>query len=694
MVSHEWDVDYDGTDFNVDLSGSLVDHTYLEDGTYTIAFLVTDDDGTTDLWTTTLDIGDVGPKADIQVESRFFAEGALVILSAGSSISFPDELVAYHWDWEGDGEIDDTTLDVNGKHVFNTPGKYEVKLTVEDDDGSTDTTSVHLTITDVVPIAKLEANPVDEGSLALLNASGSEEPGSDLVAFRWDLTGDGSWDVEETCSTLEWVWYEPGMYSITVQVEDEDGSTAKKSMTLVVQDIAPAVDAGGPYEVDEGIPLDLIGSGTHEPGKDYVVFKWDMDGDNKWDVESRHTDAGGILTDAQWTYDLAGTYTVHLYVEVIDGSFSEGSTDVVVSDMNPVFEIILPSDVQENVPANFTLDPLYDPGTEEFVVTWRFGDGTTARGVTVDHVFNEQGDYMGSVTVKDNDDNAYTVAWPSALSVANSAPVVELSIVVLTAIEDSEFVMTVVGKDTLNDTVSYSIDGPGGTIDPATGEFKWTPLNDHVGKNEFTFIATDEDGGEGTLTVDIDVEDVDNDFLGMSTATGLGLIALMILVLVVAALVVARQRGMIGGGKAEDEIIQAEDADLGEQIEVDLLERATEPEPEVAEAPPVVPATAPPPDEVPRKKKRPPGAPPRRRKKRPPGAPPRKKRPPGAPPRKKRPPGAPPRKKRPPGAPPRKKRPPGAPPRKKRPPGAPRRRKKRPPGAPPRKKKKRPPPTT
>ncbi|MCK4970154.1 MAG: PKD domain-containing protein, partial [Thermoplasmata archaeon] len=206
VVAFDWDLDYRDDEFTADMEGETVEHSYLDHGTYTIAFRITDEDGTQDMVFQTIEVFDLSPAAVISIGILSHAEGTLVVFNAGSSTSSPDELVAYHWDWDGDGEVDDTTTDENGRHVFTSPGRYEVTLTVEDDDGSTDTDSVFVTISDVGPTVKLDADPTPEGQVALLDASGTKEPGNDFVAFRWDLDGDGVWDHEETCSSLEVVW--------------------------------------------------------------------------------------------------------------------------------------------------------------------------------------------------------------------------------------------------------------------------------------------------------------------------------------------------------------------------------------------------------------------------------------------------------------------------------------------------------
>ncbi len=673
METYAWDLDYDGETFTADMYGDLGEHVYYDDGTYTIVLLVTDDDGSQDMTQWTFDIVDLGPTAVITVNVLFHSEGSLVTFSAGGSISSPDELVANHWDWDGDGEIDETTSEANGRHTFTKPGRYTVVLTVEDDDGTTDSTSVTVTITDVGPTARLEAVPTPEGKPVLLDGSGTTEPGSDFVAFRWDLDGDMEWDVEGTEPTLEHTWYEPGMYDISMEVEDEDGSTSVKGITLIVQDVVPTADAGGPYEVEEGTPLILDATGSDEPGRNLTAFRWDVDGDGGFDGEGE---------ELEWTFTLAGEYTISLQVEDADESSSETTTTVVVLDRDPEFTISLPENVTETVSANFSLVDLFDPGTTKFRVTWYFGDGSTARGVSVKHTYVEDGTYEGKVEVQDNEGTVVIRIWPRALEVGNIPPVVELSTRILVATEDSEFTLSVFGQDTANDTVTYDFKGPGGKIDEQTGLFKWTPLDEHVGKNKFTFIARDEDGGEGTLEVKIDVEDVDNDFFGQPFATGMGIVIAIIVAVVIAVLLVARMRKRA----AEDDVIEPEEKlDLKAPVEVELdgsvkTDVVTTPKP------------GPKRDKAPPRKRPPEGRPPP--KKRPPGQrPPPKQRPPGAPPPRQRPPGQrPPPKQRPPGAPPPRQRPPGQrPPPKQRPPGAPPPRRRPPPGQRPPPKKKRPP---
>ncbi|MCJ2541072.1 MAG: PKD domain-containing protein, partial [Candidatus Thermoplasmatota archaeon] len=78
IVSWEWDVDYDGETFDTEKTGDVVEHTYNDHGTYTIALRVTDDDGSEHLNHWTFTITDRGPIATITVAVMFHSEGSLV----------------------------------------------------------------------------------------------------------------------------------------------------------------------------------------------------------------------------------------------------------------------------------------------------------------------------------------------------------------------------------------------------------------------------------------------------------------------------------------------------------------------------------------------------------------------------------------------------------------------------------------
>jgi PKD repeat protein len=354
------------------------------------------------------------------------------------------------------------------------------------------------------------------------------------------------WDVETATSTLEWTYYVPGFYDVMMEVEDEDGSKDRVSLRVTVTDVAPVADAGGPYRVNEGETLLLDGSASHEPGDHIEEHSWDLLDDGQYSIQRTGP-------QVEWSWDVAGTYEVTLYVTDADGSDDMMSVTVTVDDKEPTFNVTLPEDVEEGVEATYVVTDLADPGTVIFQVRWYFGDGASAEGESVTHTFIEDGIYRGNITVLDNDGTLYRYDLDDVV-VSNVAPSFTMGDTQYRITEDEPFTLQLTAVDTSADTISFDFEGPGGTLDPTTGVFGWTPEDGDVGKNEFTFKVLDEDGGTSELVVTLDVEDVDNDFIGgMSTAGGSALILLLIIAVLLVAVLYMRYRGGKGLGGDDDE---------------------------------------------------------------------------------------------------------------------------------------------
>ena len=154
-LTFEWDLDYDGNNFDVDVTGEspLVsfDDNFAE---RTIALRVTDSGGLSHIATSTLSVSNADPVVDAgedqegSVSSEFDFEG---------SFSDPGTADTHTFAWDfGDGTTNDNTL--SPTHSYSETGTFTVRLTVTDDDGGTSFDELTVTVDDSGPVLQLDLN--------------------------------------------------------------------------------------------------------------------------------------------------------------------------------------------------------------------------------------------------------------------------------------------------------------------------------------------------------------------------------------------------------------------------------------------------------------------------------------------------------------------------------------------------------
>jgi len=121
-------------------------------------------------------------------------------------------------------------------HTFSSIGNYNVKLTVTDDKGATDTTTKNITITETLsnqsPTASFTANPTS-GIAPLevsFNASSSSDSDGTIISYAWDFkdgnTGNGQ--------TINHTFSSTGSYNVGLTITDNEGATDSATKTITV----------------------------------------------------------------------------------------------------------------------------------------------------------------------------------------------------------------------------------------------------------------------------------------------------------------------------------------------------------------------------------------------------------------------------------------------------------------------------
>ena len=131
-----------------------------------------------------------------------------------------------------------TSTEADPTYTFNTAGSYDVSLTVTDEGGLTDTDIITIVVSDagnLPPTAVITANP-QSGEVPLevtFTGDGSTDDGT-IVSYSWDF-GDGA---TSTDANPTHTFTEPGIYTVTLTVEDDGGLTDSANITITVTEVA------------------------------------------------------------------------------------------------------------------------------------------------------------------------------------------------------------------------------------------------------------------------------------------------------------------------------------------------------------------------------------------------------------------------------------------------------------------------
>ncbi len=170
--------------------GEIVSHTYAASGTYTVRLTVSDINGQTGEDTATVVINQP-PSAVISTGDMTLTLGESVTLGSDGTQDPDGTVVSYSWN-TGDGS---SAEGASITHTYAAEGVYTAVLTVTDDQGTTDSDSVTLTVT-APPNSPPEADAGSDQTLSYdaaetiitVDGSASSDPDGTIVSWEWGFT--------------------------------------------------------------------------------------------------------------------------------------------------------------------------------------------------------------------------------------------------------------------------------------------------------------------------------------------------------------------------------------------------------------------------------------------------------------------------------------------------------------------------
>jgi len=414
IASYAWSFGDGSTD-----SGIGVWHRFNAPGTYVVTLTVTDDDGASDTMTQAVQVGtsNQSPVAAFSASPTNPMLNAWVNFDATASADTDGTIASYAWNF-GDGSTGTGSLIW---HQFTSSGTYIVTLTVTDDDGATDSTSLAIQVgpSNQSPIAGFTFSPTIPAVNAWVQFDGSMSSDSDgsITNYAWNF-GDGTTDIGSM------VWHRfsaPGIYAVTLTVTDNDGATATTTQTIQVGGAANAAPTASfsflPTSPTFGEWVRFDGTGSTDSDGAVTSYQWSF-GDGTSPV------SGPIVYHQ---FASAGVYLVSLIVTDDDGATDTASQSIgmgAVQQAPVALFTFAPGAPVVGQSVAFNASSSYDPDGVVVSYAWDLdGNGVNdAFTPTVNATYNSAGVAMVRLTVLDNDGLSSTSTQAVVITATGASP--------------------------------------------------------------------------------------------------------------------------------------------------------------------------------------------------------------------------------------------------------------------------------
>lgn len=328
---------------------------------------------------------------------------------------------------------DKSVIELTQKHIYSQPGRYRVLLEVTDNRNNTDRKIVNVLVGS--PTTRITVSPTVQGKVGqffTFDGGSSSSDSGQIQKWNWKYTKAGSGDIKPTIEGLEnsetqrVSFSEPGIYSVSLGVEDNLGATDLSTINVAVESEAPVAQFH--YKItDKSQPavVELDGTRSYDPdGKDPLQYQWEINGEKKIGPASPYEYVNGTNANSpkpKIKFKKVGTYSVTL-VTIDPNGFGPGKPqESEPTEREVTIENIL--DIawgDKDVPAAILVT---DPATNEPAAKVQlnvksenavayeidYGDGQKENGdfsknKTFTHIYKEAGMKLVKVSVFDKED--------------------------------------------------------------------------------------------------------------------------------------------------------------------------------------------------------------------------------------------------------------------------------------------------
>lgn len=237
-VSEHWDTEFS--------SSPVLQYRFPESGQYAVTLEVKDPDNGSGFFNRNIfvDYANTPPVAAFTLSADTALIGGIIAFDPSHSYDNHDRLdsLSFRWDWESDGIWDtEYSHEPLASHSYDSSGTYLITLQVMDTKNATAEVSHEIVILhpNQPPVPQFSINP-QEGNVRTVfefdaSMTTDDEDVSANLLFRWDWESDGEWDTEQIYSPrASHLFSDPGVYSITLEVQDSRSATEQLSKEVTV----------------------------------------------------------------------------------------------------------------------------------------------------------------------------------------------------------------------------------------------------------------------------------------------------------------------------------------------------------------------------------------------------------------------------------------------------------------------------
>ncbi|MFQ5911198.1 MAG: PKD domain-containing protein, partial [Thermoplasmata archaeon] len=444
-------------------------HVYGDNGNFTIAVTVEDDDGGSVSETLTIEVLNLPPILALPRCCWPVSESEPTGLGFGVMDPGSDDL-QISWSFElgpsgseihyNNGIGPDPPMSPWGTfpfsvsksviHIYGDNGRYNLTIVVEDDDGGVVTHTRILNVTNLPPSVELgESYTGDENSPIEFRATVSD-PGSDDLTFIWDW-GDGTTDAVvfyndgmgpdppkspwgtfpfNITHSISHIWGDNGVFTVTLTVMDDDGNATVRETTVTITNVAPAIE-GIEYYLNASFAFRIAGEKWHNVEIHLYEDGQEIGYANITRYPGSPNDQMATLADI--SIDFSKTYSAVAYYtpedDPVNGQIWGATPAWVIIDYEDGSERIHHTfNVRHEDTWTWVIDDLSqyflghnitfvatasDPGSDDLTFTWDWGDGNTTENVYFNNGVGPDpypSPDVNPITVTDTAQHAYATA--------------------------------------------------------------------------------------------------------------------------------------------------------------------------------------------------------------------------------------------------------------------------------------------